>query len=332
MEKFGVEVFEEMGAGDGSVDLLSHPSMAWHCLQRKYDGTRALVHKKGSVIVMPGRSWKTNYALNPLYADIVRELRALPVDECILDAELTFFDKDGVDRVRTANSTVEEARREGLAPRLMVFDLISVMGQSARNYPLGKRLEMLGALLNAKRDVRTGAVEVVETHMDSWMFREIYEKILAQDGEGVLIKRLDAPYIGGDEKAWLKVKKSFTEDCVIIGMTVGKGSRAGAFGSLILAQWSQGRLYYVGKAGTGLDGAKIARLYRILDALPKADRAEFAGDLPDYREVLKLVKPAMVAEVKFMNRTKDGILRMPVFMREREDKTPEMCKVSTTTQ
>ena len=82
---------------------------------------------------MPGRSWKTDYSNNPLYADIVRELRALPVDECILDAELTFFDKDGVDHVLTANSTMEEARTQGLTPRLMVFDLISVMGQSARN-------------------------------------------------------------------------------------------------------------------------------------------------------------------------------------------------------
>ena len=30
MLKFGVEVFEEMSAGDGNTDLLSHPSMAWH--------------------------------------------------------------------------------------------------------------------------------------------------------------------------------------------------------------------------------------------------------------------------------------------------------------
>ena len=89
----------------------------------------------------------------------------------------------------------------------------------------------------------------------------------------------------------------------------------------------QGKLCYVGKAGTGLDGAKIARLYQMLDALPMAERAEFTGNLPDHKTILKLVKPALVAEIKFMNRTKDGILRMPVFVRERDDKTPEMCKV-----
>jgi len=320
MQKFGVEVFEPMGCGDGSIDLLTHLHVDREVIQYKYDGTHALAHKTSPTgrIVMPGRSWKTNFAENPLYADIVKELRDIPVDEFILDSELTFFNAAGKDMMLTANATIPEARKLGLTPRLMVFDLISVLGKSARNLPLYQRVEALQMML--PKDLKH--VRLVESHQDYRRFKEIFDEITVRGGEGVVMKPHQAPYIDGDEKLNRKVKNFITEDCVIIGITRGEGSRAGGFGSLILAQWVAGELQYVGRAGTGLNGAEIARLKKKIETIP-----EEKYDFLSVKDVARTVKPVMVAEVKYLNRTMTGLLRMPVYVREREDKTADMCKV-----
>lgn len=318
--KFEVEVFETMGAADSNVGFFAHPTINRYVLQRKYDGTRAMLHKKGNVVTIPGRSWKSNYAENPLYRDIIKEALSIPVDEFVLDGELTFFTTDGTDKVRTALSTEVEVLKEGLTPRYMVFDVISVIGQSARNYPYTKRYEMVKMLLGSTP--RT-AIQIVEMHTDSTAFRNVFEGIIAQGGEGVVLKPADSRYVNWNKGIWLKVKKSYTEDCAVIGMTIGEGSRAGMFGSLVLAQVVNGRYRYVGKVGTGLNAEKIARLYKAIMETPEAERNEY-GDIP-VKEIQRLVKPKLVAEVKYLNRTENGILRMPVFVRERDDKTAEMC-------
>ena len=54
----------------------------------------------------------------------------------------------------------------------------------------------------------------------------------------------------------------------------------------------------------------------------ETERSPFAGEVSANAEAT-WVKPELVAEVKFAQRTSDGRLRAPVFLRLREDKPPE---------
>src|SRR5262245_53597845 len=78
--------------------------------------------------------------------------------------------------------------------------------------------------------------------------------VAAQLGlEGVVCKRLDAPYLRGRRSSsWTKVKNWSSTDVIICGWKPGAGRRTGAIGSLLLgAHDDRGRLVYVGHVGTG---------------------------------------------------------------------------------
>ena len=51
----------------------------------------------------------------------------------------------------------------------------------------------------------------------------------------MVAKRLDSPYVPGKRtKDWRKVKAMRSQNCVVLGWTPGGGSRAKAFGALLV--------------------------------------------------------------------------------------------------
>ena len=80
--------------------------------------------------------------------------------------------------------------------------------------------------------------------------------------EGVIAKRLDAPYRGERTKAWLKVKRQLRQEFVIGGFTTRTGSGR-EIGSLMLGLYDdRERLRYAGSVGTGWDSMLAAALLR----------------------------------------------------------------------
>ena len=78
---------------------------------------------------------------------------------------------------------------------------------------------------------------------------------------------MDAPYVTGDRGLWRKVKCHQREEFVIVGYTDPEGSRP-FLGALLLAYYDDaGRLVYAGRAGTGMSGAELRRLYQRLQPL-----------------------------------------------------------------
>ena len=144
--------------------------------------------------------------------------------------------------------------------------------------------------------------------------------------EGIVAKHKTSLYQEGvRSKDWLKIKNTLTQDCVIIGYTKGMGSRVNYFGSLVLAVYcpKEKKLKFVGHVGTGFDDEILRVVYSKLknfeiDTVP-VDKVPYLN-----RETIWL-RPVLIAEVKFGEWTKDGILRAPVFLRLREDKNAEEC-------
>jgi bifunctional non-homologous end joining protein LigD len=169
----------------------------------KYDGYRCLVRKRrGGLVELITRNGNL---LNRSFPDIVAAVAAVPGD-FVWDAELTVDEHDGrssFERLQTRARTSAPARvraaiREHPA-RLYVFDMLAEDDADIRHLPLIERKHILRESFDntAVLIYVTGIVEAGE-----WVF----EQAQAHDFEGMVGKRLDAPYMRGRTKDWLKVK------------------------------------------------------------------------------------------------------------------------------
>jgi hypothetical protein len=156
---------------------------------------------------------------------------------------------------------------------------------------------------------------------------EFYEKACAMKVEGIVSKRTDAPYTPGNRGLWREVKCLNRAEFVVVGWTDPEGRRP-YLGALLLGYYEpDGRLIYAGRVGSGIDNAKLERLWRRLQPLaadtmpldvapPRGSR--FGSPLVLSR--VHWVRPELVAEVKFLTWTEDNLLWQVVYEGLREDK------------
>ena len=145
--------------------------------------------------------------------------------------------------------------------------------------------------------------------------------------EGIVAKKRDSVYEPGRRvRTWLKMKTSRTDEFVVAGYTIGGGRRTETLGSLILGSYDEaGKLRYAGHVGTGFDQAGLDDMLRRLQPLrrktsPFDEPVPRGGGSSRSGGAGVWVEPEVVVEIKFAERTSDGRLRHPVFVRVREDK------------
>jgi bifunctional non-homologous end joining protein LigD len=304
-----------MLAQEGKREDIKRPTMKE---QRKYDGTRIIIVKQGDKIsIMGARNWVNDYASN--FPEIVAEIKKLPVDNCVLDGELTYFKKDtNKDVFLTALAKPEN--KKGLEAKAMLFDVLWVDDDNLQHLPFADRDEILKTLVPPN-------LKLVQTVKTVSKDKEKYfEQLKAQQGEGVVLKEVESPYRQGERTPeWLKIKHWNSAEVIVVGWTPGKGVRASTFGSLILAQRDKkGKLHYVGKTS----GMKNSELQSILAKMKKLHVSKSPlVDVPANVKVAGWVDPKMVIEVKYYERTPGGILRFPDFLRERLDKKTSECRL-----
>lgn len=305
-----------MLAERGSEEDIDRPS---YYAQRKLDGTRCIIIKDGDRVEMRGRSWKNDYA--PLFPEIVEEVRKLPVEAAVLDSELTFFEK-GTDRDVFITALAGPETKKSYKSDAMVFDILYVEDYNLKNLPFTDRQEVLKDLVPEELD-HVDIVETIEKGKKAY-FRKIGKK----GGEGVILKERKSPYReGGRTSEWLKVKHWKSDEAVIVGYTEGKGARAKTFGALILAQRDRnGKWRYVGKA-SGFTQEELQRLLVRMRKL-RIEEKPITGEGPAESKIKAWVKPEIVVEVKFYEKTPNGKLRFPDYLKERSDKDPEECELN----
>jgi len=284
--------------------------------QRKLDGTRSLIIKDGDRVEMRGRSWINDFA--PKFPEIVDEIRKLPIEAAVLDSELTFFKKGtGKDVFVTALAGPET--KKPYTAKAMVFDVLYVEDHDLKNLPFEDRQEILKELVPEELK----HVDVVKTVTKSK--KAYFEKLGKMGGEGVVIKERKSPYREGERTSeWLKVKHWKSDEAVVVGYTHGKGAREKTFGSLILAQRDKhGKWRYIGKTS----GFSDQEMTQLLQKMRRLEISKSPADVPSDVDIKAWVKPEIVVEVKYYERTPESILRFPDFLRVRTDKKPEECKL-----
>jgi bifunctional non-homologous end joining protein LigD len=121
---------------------------------------------------------------------------ALMVWSCLIDGEVVICDERGVavfDRLRHGPRVKPEAL-------LFAFDLLELDGEDLRGMPLGDRKKRSARLLGGRR---LGIVLSDHTDDDG---ATIFRHACRMGLEGIVSKRLTAPYRSGPSRDWLKIK------------------------------------------------------------------------------------------------------------------------------
>ena len=124
--------------------------------------------------------------------------------------------------------------------------------------------------------------------------------------------------MGTRSRQWLKVKTHLTQEGVIAGFTEPRGSRK-HFGALVLGVFQGDELMHIGHVGGGFEAGTLREIREKLDPLIRK-KPPFKTE-PKTTSPVTWVKPELVCEVVFQGWTDEGLMRQPVFLRLREDKT-----------
>ncbi|RZA21017.1 MAG: ATP-dependent DNA ligase, partial [Proteobacteria bacterium] len=277
----------------------------------KFDGYRALIAASGkdvAVYTRSGKDWTDKF--EPL-AQAVREMDLPP---CLIDGEIVAYDAKGNPDFSSLQKLLKRGHGSQGADDALAFhafDLLELEGQDLTGLPNIERRERLEALLQDAAP----PVHVADYVIGAG--EKLYKAMCDAGQEGIISKRIDAPYRSARSKSWVKVKCTRRQEFVIVGWAKSS-ARGRPFRSLVLAQHEDGKLVYKGKVGTGFNAdtlemlaAKFAKLER-KSAPVEVDRAEARG--------VTWLTPRLVAEVAFAEFTAEGNVRHGSFIGLRGDK------------
>ncbi|WP_445156843.1 DNA ligase D [Halomonas sp. E14] len=285
----------------------------------KLDGYRLLARiEQGDVrlITRNGKDWSHRFP------EIARALAPLPVTSALLDGEVVALGQDGISRFGELQEALSSGRTSALVYQL--FDLPYLEGHDLSGVALRERKRTLAALLDAA-GLQAGTLRYSD-HLDH-QGEAFHERACQMGLEGIICKRADSRYQQKRSRDWLKVKCVSHEEFVVGGYTEPSGSRSG-FGSLLMGAYGKQGLVYAGRVGTGFSHRLLDQLSATLQER-EVKRSPFHGSVPDSRAV-HWVRPELVIEVEFTERTRDGRLRHPSFRGLREDRNPEEIRMTPT--
>ena len=295
----------------------------------KWDGFRCLASRQGKRVELLGRSGKS---LARFFPDMVGALASLPIERFRLDGELVIPDGATLsfealqDRLHPSETRVR--RLAAAKPAMLIaFDMLQdAKGRDLAQEPLAERraaLERFFSKVGESAFLRLSPATDSRAEAARWLKR-------AGGGEldGVVAKRLDAPYRAG-ERDMLKIKCLRSADCVVGGFRYATGSKE--VGSLLLGLYNeQGLLDHVGFTSAFAKEDRAA-LTRKLEKLRGGE--SFTGDAPggpsrwstERSTEWQPVKPRLVVEVQYDHVSGDRFRHGTRLLRWRPDKAPRQC-------
>lgn len=291
-------------------------------IESKYDGFRCQVHKTKSGVEIFSRNLERT---TPMFPEIVegakRHIKAM---ECIFEGEALAYN-DATGELFPFQVTIQRKRKHGVEEmakefplKFFVFDLLYADGVDYTEYPYQKRRLKMYEIIE-----RNTVMEPSETIItdDPEAITKFFEDTVSRGLEGIIAKRLDAPYSAGARNFnWIKLKRSYkgeladTIDVCIVGYFAGKGQRAKfGVGALLGAVYDPDSDSFktVSKVGSGFSDEEWTKLKEMLNETAIGHKPARVDSLiePDV-----WVTPTYVVTV-----TADEITRSPTHTAGRED-------------
>ena len=301
----------------GDAALEANPDWLY---EPKLDGYRVIAYIESGAVRLVSRR---GIDLTSFFPEVVADLATQAIDTMVLDGELVALDAEGRPsfnalqnraQLKTAKE-ISDAQRQ--SPVVFVcFDLLHFAGLNLRGAQyMDRRRYLSQCLLPATH------IQLVHASTDA---QKLYDASIASGFEGIVAKRRDAVYQPGKRSAlWLKIKATQTAELVVGGYTKGKGARE-PLGALLLGYWAGSKLQYAGHVGSGLTDGIVAGLRKRFTDIERKT-SPFSEKPPLHRPTTWL-EPQLVIEVTFTDWTPEGMLRAPVFNRERADIAPKSIK------
>jgi ATP-dependent DNA ligase len=210
----------------------------------KWDGFRTLVFRDGDEIMLQSRDERP---MNRYFPELIAPLQAALPERCVVDGEIVIVGSGGLDfealllRIHPAASRVKLLAEQTPAS-FVVWDLLALGDEDLRDVPLEKRRKRLAQVL----DGGAPPVHLSPATRDRALAEDWFHRFEGAGLDGVMAKRLDAPYRAG-ERTMIKVKHTRTADCVVAGFRWHKNGAGTMVGSLLLGLYDdEGTLHHVG--------------------------------------------------------------------------------------
>jgi ATP-dependent DNA ligase len=312
----------------------------------KWDGFRTLVFRDGDELVLQSRDEKP---MNRYFPELVAPLAGALPERCVVDGEIVIVGAGGLDfealllRIHPAASRVK-LLAESTPASFVAWDLLALDEEDLRATPLAERRARLErAFARAAPPVHLSPATRDRALAEDW-----FRRFEGAGLDGVMAKRLDAPYRPG-ERTMVKVKHRRTADCVVAGFRWHKKGARTMVGSLLLGLYDdRGRLHHVGVTAAFSDAVRKRLVEEFAplraDALaghPWRDWAEAQAEADATGQRLpgassrwnrgkdlswEPLRPERVCEVAYDHMQGTRFRHAAQFVRWRPDKAPQDCR------
>jgi bifunctional non-homologous end joining protein LigD len=268
------------------------PSGAQWIHEIKYDGYRTQVHLDrgvANIFTRNGHNWTNRFS----HIASSFKLRS----QTIFDGEIVV-----VHGGRTNFSELQADLAKGRQDRMLfyAFDILFHNGADLRGRAQLERKEVLKELI----DMLDPPVMYSEHHEGDG--QELFEAASKLKYEGIVSKRIDAPYRSERVEAWQKIKTVQKGRFPVVGFIKDPTGVA----ALYLGKQEGKDLVYMGKVGTGWSRTKSAEIRKALDTVisPKQKLTRTIK-----KPKATWVEPKFYAEVEYRDITSEGLLRASSF-------------------
>ncbi len=287
-------------------------------IEWKWDGIRVQLSGKGGTVRLFSRSGDDISATFPDF------LEGLAID-AVLDGELLVMRQATVApfadlQQRLNRKTVSRTMMASYPVHVRLYDALEIAGEDLRGLTLSERRQRLEEWHRRAQPRATDLSEMLGPVAKEEL-RAVWESTRHAGIEGLMLKRLDSPYLAGRPKGyWYKWKRSaLIADCVLMYAQRGAGKRSSFYSDFTFGVWTEKDgmdvVVPVGKAYSGFTDAEM----RDLDRFVRENTVERYGPV-------RAVAPKLVLEVAFdaimpSARHKSGLaMRFPRIARIRWDK------------
>ena len=257
-----------------------------YIVEPKYDGIRVacFIYSKDDIKFVTRYGNKV-YNIDYIEEDIKKQAGKLK--GYVLDGEI--YGKDWNETVSTTRTRVTKKDNPNLV--FYVFDIIPIDNFEKKSYDatLEERKKLLDKLLSNTKHIKKVKYHKIK---DIDQALDIYKKEIENGLEGIMLKRIDTPYKFRRTPDWLKVKNILSDEFKVIDVFEGTGKYKDMLGGVVIKLPSGDTM----KVGTGFTDEERAKYWKN----PKSIIGK-------------------TIEVAYQEKTKDGKLRNPRFLRIRMD-------------
>jgi ATP-dependent DNA ligase len=295
----------------------------------KWDGFRCLAFRDSKAVHLQSKSGQP---LGRYFPELVAALEQVEARRFVLDGEIVVpidgrlsFD-DLLQRIHPAASRVRTLAAKTPCA-FIVFDLLADPEDPLLyTRPLRERRPRLEAF--TERFLLADILRLSPA-TPSLQKARAWFKQTGGDLDGIIAKRLNAPYIAGGRDAMVKVKHRRTADCVVGGFRFATGRDT--VGSLLLGLYdADGVLHHVGFTSSFKQSDRAAIDARLR---PLRDGAGFTGRAPGgpsrwstkRSTEWQPLTPSLVVEVEYDHFTGGRFRHGTKLLRWRPDKAPRQC-------